>query len=168
MTVSNSRIARLKSPAESRMPANSARRSYSSGFRDITSAIRATARLKFNSRASFCAAFSLISSSCDKVPRIFRFLGGGGSFFAAGFATGFGKTLSNSGSSAINVFGRRGSGSVELGTPLTVTICVGGGGIGGSFAPLVPGGNETGPPGATIGGHTSRGRNFGDDRRTRQ
>ena len=34
------------SPAESRIPANSARRSYSSGLRAMTSAIRATARLK--------------------------------------------------------------------------------------------------------------------------
>src|SRR5262245_7717793 len=36
MTVSSSRIARLTSPAESRMPAYSARRSYSSGLLAIT------------------------------------------------------------------------------------------------------------------------------------
>jgi hypothetical protein len=61
----------------------------------------AAARLKSPSRAAFWAAFSFISSSCDSVPRIFRFFGGV-SFLSPGFSsalpTGRGRIGSFSGS----------------------------------------------------------------------
>ena len=70
----------------------------------MISASRATALFQSRSRAAFWAAFSRISSSCDSVPKIRRFFGGGGSFFSstlcvpAGPSTGFGWMFRVSGS----------------------------------------------------------------------
>src|SRR5262245_50110916 len=145
------------SPAASRMPAYSARRSYSPGFRAMTSAMSAAARLKSRSRAAFCAAFSLISSSCDNVPMIFRFLGGA-SFLSLspGVSTTFGGMVSFSGSWTRRLPGRRPSSTREAGTTLP-----GGGGIGGSRGPST-GGLALEVTGAAAGGTAGgKGTTFG-------
>ena len=66
----------------------------------MTSAMSAAARLKSPSRAAFWAAFSLISSSCDRLPSTFRFFG---SFFSSAFPIGRGRIGNFSGSCATTV-----------------------------------------------------------------
>ena len=97
----------------------------------MTSAMSAAARLKSPRRAAFWAAFSLISSSCVRLPSTFRFFG---SFFSSAFPIGRGRIGNFSGSCATTVPGTGTSAPTMAGASGG-----GGGGIAGSLAPPGPG-----------------------------